>query len=409
MAIKWKSSKRFKPELVLKRIEAVRSIDENGRISYVGFELDECLPTLHSMLFFPAVAADVEKETLVWRALGRVEGDLTPASFLSALNLVLDEKLSVRDVDYFMLTSLSLDPAGLPKKIKILDSEIQFLPNGFPNKFSSWKDLIRENRVSIPETPSNYCKISVKVRAKSDGSAFHKAMKAVDLLRAVLCSMGNSRMQITHGASTFDPINVIRLGGRHTIHLSSGQGSRNGIWYEPSFAPERLHRFDKPEFATKNLRFAIRKMAKSNLQNVILASLLKFVRGFDQSDHNIAFLRLWSALEALTTPNSADYDMLIRRSAFLYRDNAYHLQVLEHLRSYRNANVHAGEESENARIYCFQLQMYFVDLIWFYIGNADKFSSVDDVGEFLDLPPDPIKLRSRRLLIGRAIKFVSPK
>lgn len=409
MPIKWKSPDRFKPAPVFKRIDSVRTVNESGSVSYAGGDIQECLPTLQSMLQFPPAAAEVDTQTLVWQGLSRVGARLTPDTFLTALNSILSEKLAARETNYFILTSLSLDSTGLPKVFTILDCRINFVSGAYPRKFKSREDIVTSYPLSILDTPDTYVKVIIKVRAKSDGAAFHKAMKALDLLRAILCMMANPTMQFTIGGSpSSDPINVIRLGSRHTIHQQNGERAREGLWYEPGFNPIRVYRFKKPEISTKNLRWALRRIAKSRFQAAMTSALLRFVRAFDQGDHNTAFLRLWSALEALTTPGIADYDKLIRRTVFLFRELDYHRQVLEHLRAYRNANVHAGEESESAKIHCFQLQMYFVTTAWFFIRNSTRFSSVDEVGEFLDLPPNPSELQRRLILIKGAIKFTSP-
>lgn len=409
MAIKWKSPERFKPAPVLKRIDSVRTVNEAGEVSYAGGDIKECLPTLQSMLQFPPAAAEVDTQALVWQGLSRVGARLTPDTFLTALNSILSEKLAVRETNYVVLTSLSLDPAGLPKAFSILDCQITFLSGPYPRKFRSRQDILKSHRLAILDTPDTYVKVIIKVRAKSDGSAFHKAMRALDLLRAILCLMANPVMQFTLGGlPSPDAINVIRPGSRHTIHQGNGESSREEFWYEPGFNPIKPYRFKKPEIVTKNLRWALRRIKNSQFQTVITSALLRFVRAFDQSDHNTAFLRLWSALEGLTTPGIADYDKLIRRTVFLFKDQDYHRQVLEHLRAYRNANVHAGEESESAKIHCFQLQVYFVAAAWFFIRNASRFSRVDEVGEFLDLPSDPSELQRRLVQIQRAIKFISP-
>ncbi len=407
MSIKWKSRSRFKPELILERIDDVRTVSDDGGVSYSGFEIYELMFILQSMLQFPSIAEEIEKDILIWRALSITGKSLMPESFLKALNSALDEKLKDRETDYIVLTSLSLDPEGLQKKIKILNCEIEFLAKGFPKKFNSRDQLLEKHIISVLDTPENYCKILVKVRAKSDGAAFHKAMRAVDLLRAILCLMANFAMQISFRTQSQDPINVIRLGSRHTVHYGDGKSSRDGLWYEPNFMPTRLHKFENAKIVVSKYRTLLRRINKSNYQEALITSLLLFVRALDHSNFDTAFLRLWSALETLTTPGVADYDKLIRRSAFLYKEHSYHKQVLEHLRAYRNANVHAGEESQNARIHCFQLQLYFTNIVKFYIRRSTQFTTLDEVGEFLDLSPDNTDLRRTLEKIKRAIKFTS--
>jgi hypothetical protein len=203
-------------------------------------------------------------------------------------------------------------------------------------------------------------------------------------------------------------VNVVRLGGHHTLHLTDGKSAREGYWYEPYFKPCSPHKPTEPARIAKNIRWAIRRITKSNFEKALVASLLMFVRGFDLHDHNAAFLKAWGALEMLTTPNQADYDKLIRRSVFLCDEVEYNRQVLEHLRMYRNANVHAGEDSENARIHCFQLQVFYFAVIWFCVRNGSNFDTLENLGEFLDLPPETTALEQRLKQIRRAIKFRNP-
>jgi len=409
MPVTWKSPSRFKPALILKRIAAVRTVNPTGGASYEGFELEDCLPTLQSMLQFPAAASEVDVQTLAWKALSRVGTDLNPDTFLDAINKTLREKLAVRQTKYFVLTELSLDPTALPSTQRILDCSIEFAPSGHSKRFDSRKDLFARHRLATTETPANYLAVKVEVVAKSDDAAFGKAMRSLDLLRALLCLMGNSRMEFSIGSSpSRQPINAVRLGSRHTVHLPDGSSSRDGLWYEPEFRPTKLYKPKKPEVVARNARWAMKRIKGSKYREALVSSLLRFVRALDHQDPNVAFVRLWSALETLTTPGRADYDKLVQRTAFLFRDNEYHTQVLEHLREYRNANVHAGEESSNARTHCFQLQMYYVNAAWFYIRNAIEFASLDAANEFLDLPPDPRELKRRAALIKRGIRFTSP-
>lgn len=117
-------------------------------------------------------------------------------------------------------------------------------------------------------------------------------------------------------------------------------------------------------------------------------------------------IRLWGAVESLVTPRRADYDALVRRCAFLFEDSDYHRQLLEHLREYRNSSVHAGEESDQAKTHCFQLQLYFVEIIWFHLRNSNYFSSLEETTEFFDLPQNIDKLQRLTSLCHRALKFI---
>lgn len=109
----------------------------------------------------------------------------------------------------------------------------------------------------------------------------------------------------------------------------------------------------------------------------------------------------------LTTPGQADYDRLVQRCSFLFKDAEFRRQLLEHLREYRNVNAHAGEESDRARTHCFQLQLYFVELIRFHLRNARLFGSLEEANAFLDLPARKADLERRLQLTRKALKFIS--
>lgn len=407
MPVKWKQASRFKPAVILKKIDSLRTVNPEGGSSFAGFELEECLPILQSMLVFPPVAAEVGASTLVWRGLSKVGNDLTPATFISAINAELKKSLSTKETDYHLLTSISIDSQDIPRRMRVLDAEIYLVSGNYPRRYSAHDSLIREHRLQMPNTPTTYCRAVVRIKAKSPSAAFHKAMRAFDLLRALWCLMGNSRMQLTFGTPSLKPINVIRLGSRHTLHYADGAAAHDGIWFEPDFVEAPIYRFKNPPIVMKNVRWALQQIARSTYGDRIIASLLRFVRALDDSDSNTAFVRLWTALEGLVTPGQADYDKLVQRCSFLFKEGAYHGQVLEHLREYRNSSLHAGEESESARTHCFQLQMYFVNLVWFHVRNAAYFRSLDEANFFLESPSDPVALKRRLSLVRRAIRFAA--
>jgi hypothetical protein len=407
MPIKWKSSSRFRPEMVLSKIDATRTVSPAGGATFTGFDLQELQPALHSMLQFPPAASEVDAASLVWRALTKVRGPLMPANFLATANAELTALLASREEEYRLLTTISIRRSDTPTLVSCLGAQVRFLSSDFPKRYKARDGLINEQQTGIPFAPSTYTKVLVSIRAKSQDVAFAKAVRALDLLRALWCLMGNSRMQITLGTPSLKPINVVRLGGHHTLHMPDGAAARSGIWFEPGYVEAPVFAFSKPAIAQKNLRLAMRRLRSSRYGERIIAALVQYVRAFDEADANTAFLRLWTAIESLTTPNVADYDKLVRRCAFLFQDTNFHKQMLEHLREYRNVNVHAGEYSDRARTLCFQLQLYFNALAWFHIRNSTFFQSLDEANSFLDCPPDKSAIKRQVLLAKRALKFLA--
>lgn len=407
MHVKWKQGPRFKPAVILKRIDTFRTVDPSGVASFSGFELEDCLPTLHSMLEFPPAAAGIDTSTLVWQGLGKVGLLLSPEAFLAAVNQGLRERLATKEQLYCLLTTLSLDKHDVSRRTVAFGCEIHVLDADFPRRFASRESLLDQHEVPAAPTPGSYSRVIVKTKEKSPRAAFHKAMRALDFQRALWCLMCNPRMQLTFGTPSLKPINVVRPGSLHTIHLNDGVYASDDIWFEPNFAEASLFRIDEPAFVKKTSTWALRQIGKSSYGDRIVSSLVRFVRALDESDSNSAFIRLWGALEALATPGQADYDKLVQRCSFLFKEGAYHKQVLEHLREYRNANIHAGEESDRARTLCFQLQMYYDKLLWFHVRNATYFRSLDEANYFLDSPSNAVDLNRRLELVRKAIRFTA--
>lgn len=409
MPLKWKKGPRFKPEVVLATISGVRTVNSEGGVSFSSFVLEDCLPALQSMLEFPAVASEVDKANLVWRGLTRVKSELTKENFLKAVNQELNENLAINEREYFLLTAISCNKNGLPKQIERIGAKIRFLDD-YPIKFQSERDiLLREHQVEVPATPNDYCKVTIEVKAKSASSAMHKGMRALDLQRALWCFIANPYMQLGFGKLNISPINVIRLGSQHTVHQKDGKRGADGLWFETNFRKNSIFRMESPEIFAKNYRWLLRKIAASPYRDRLIGSLIRFVRALDEPDQNTAFLRLWGALEAVASPNQADYDKLVKRCSFIFADSLYHQQILEHLREYRNSSVHSGEESDRARTHCFQLQFYFKELIRFHLQNSKLFRTLDEANFFLDSPGELEELKRRVDLANKAVLFRTPK
>lgn len=408
MPVIWKTSKRFTPALVLEKINTVRTVNPEGGASYADFGLYKNLPVLQSMLEFPPAAKNIDASTLVWSALGKVRESLTPANLIEAINRELNDRLATREEQYFLVTALSLDPIGFPKSFRNSGVLVRQLEKRHNIYLKEHRQVISDHRVPVAPTPSHYQWLIAEVKAKSPDAAFSKVMHAIDLQRALWCLMGNTSMSISLGGATLEPINVIRLGGSHTLHKTGGKSAREGLWFEPNFLPAKPYRFSKPAVVAKNSRWALRRIHDCKYGDRIAGALVRFVRALDQADADSAFVRLWGALESLVTPDVADYDALVRRCAFLFQDGQYHRQVLEHLREYRNQHLHGGLESAHARTHCFQLQMYFVQMVWFFIRHTTTFSSLREVNEFLDQPADVPTLKKQLALSKRALRFVSP-
>ena len=406
MRISWKKkNKNLKPAVILNSIEAIRTVSPEGRISFSGFELDDALPALQSMLEFPPAAIDFDKSVLVWKALSSITTKLTPEAFESAINTVFTAQNAPIDFDYHILTSVSFCPNGLNKRTTIGGSTIRLLDAEFPRKYGNRIEAIARAKIPVDPTPKGYTRVVIHVRAKNPYGTVTKVLRTIDLQRAILCLLCNYRME--YRGIEWIPINVIRLGGCHTVHYLDGKMATETVWFEPNYTEAPIYHLPQDNDLQKNLSYGLRRLFKSKYAAQLSDALLRYVRALDERDQNNAFIKLWGAVEALTSPGEAKYDLVIRRCSFLCPDTLYHRQILEHLREYRNQSVHAGDQSDVAKVHCFQLQRYFYNLIFFHLANVYEFASLDEANQYLDLPPDKGTLLKQKRMRQKALRFVS--
>jgi hypothetical protein len=407
MPVKWKNRNRFRPSVVLEEIEKSRTINEDGSVSFKGMWLSQNTAVLSSMLEFPEAAADMDKIDLVRSAVFSARPDLDPDSFIKSINSKLSNFLSRREASYSLLATLSMSVDGWPSVISIGDAKIRFFGRSFPKKYADRQRVISSEAkgLDVTESPSTYCAVGVDVLAKSEGVAARKALRVMDLLRGMLCMNGNAPMQFILSGPDYIPINVVRLGSFHTLHASDGSTIKNNLWYEPEYRQAEIFAFKNIDEVKKEIRFSIGRLTRSKIGGILSDSVVRYARALDEPNPSTAFLRLWGAIEMLLTPGRADYDLLIERCCFLYKDVDYVRQVLMHLRECRNSSVHAGHEGSEDRTNCYILQKYYIHLFRFLVHHSLRYDSLNEVHQFLDSARDVGVLKSRHKILRHAIAF----
>ena len=407
MKISWKNKNNLKPNVILDKIDSIKTVSSEGNVSFSGFELHEAMPVLKSMISFPGQSDGLDKDALVWKTISSIPEKLTPDAVINKINEIYRLQNAVRESVFHILTSVSLNTLLLQKTITIEGDKIRLQNADFPKKYSARHDAIRNSRLSIDATPRNYSRVIIVVKAKSPHTAVTKALRCLDLQRALWCLFSNSRMEII--GNEWEPINTIRLGGIHTVHNEDGSLASEMVWFEPNYTEAKPCNPKQPEIFKKNCTYACRLLSKSKYSKSIKDALLRYVRALDEKDQNNALIKLWGAIECLTSPGEANYDFVTKRCSFIFEDNTYHKQVLEHLREVRNQSVHAGDQEEKAKINCYQLQFYFYHLIFFYLRSATVFNSLDEANQFLSMSPNKDDLLKKKKLLVRALRFVSAK
>lgn len=415
--IVWK--KNFNPELLLKKIDNVKKVIEiNGKaaVSYAGgYDFHDAMASLSTMVSFPEKTKSLHKEEIISKAIHEVAklGELTKDKVLVEMKKLAKEQLSVKEQSFHVLTSISLRKPYLEFPFENKKLQIHILDAGYPDKYTGREDIIRENQhYGFQDNYRNYANVIIQVKAKSEREAMLEALDFIDLQRSVWCLLANYSVEY-FTSDTWQPINKIRLGQLHTLHRENGALiNENFFWYEPNFIKRALYFPENTAAFNSHIGLwgeGIKSIKNVSYRKSIYEALIRYVRALDERDPSIAMVKLWGALESLIVlSQNAQYELIIRRVSYLFAEREYHQQVLEHLREYRNSNIHSGEEGGNPRNCCYQMQYYFKRLITFHLAHGKDFSNLDEANSFLDLPANRETLLKRKKLIEKAIKFIEP-
>ncbi len=405
MRVNWKKNKNLNPDIILSKIDSIKTVSEDKKVSYSGFEYQDAMAVLVNMVNFPSHCDGLNHESIVSKAVSEIAKDhtLEKNKVMEKINNIVKEESATREHKYHLLTSISLSKPYPLKEIVIEEARVRIIGSDYPKKYSGRSELINRHS-NIAKTPENYAKVIVSLKDKSVKGAATKSLRVLDILRSFWCLFGNSSMEIF--GEQWRPINKVRLGSAHTVHKDSGKVASDNFWYEPNFSSATVFKPQKTDVYAGNCKWALKKLEDIPYGMTLKDALLRYVRALDEKDQNVALIRLWGALEVIAAPSEANYDLVTRRCAFLFAEHTYHKQVLEHLREYRNSNVHSGDQSEKAKSNCYQLQFYFYHLMLFHLRNEGEFSSLDEANSFLDLPTKKETLQNRKRLIEKAINFV---
>lgn len=411
MPIKWRNRKGLKPDILLKRVESL-IVRDGDRISFNGFDVFEVKVALETMIDFGENVSTSQREALVSRAVHRcAKTGLSADRFMSEINAGYTESQAKPDVEYFLLTTISLMPPFLFPDFKFGNCRIRLREKGFPKKFAGPRaELFRKHDLREEEAKGIYS-VVVSTQAKSPSDAADRCLEALNVFRAFLCLEVNARLTIDFGGRHGKkPINRVVLGECHTVHSASGEIAMNGYCYESNYVGMKPYKIAAKDhdIVCRNVRWLLRKTASMSYSRLLRRNLNRFVGAFDHPDHHSALIAGWACLESLATDQrEANNDAISRRCSFLYGDSEFHRQILEHIREYRNNTVHDGALANRPSTVCHQLQRYFRRLVYFYLRTSDLFESREEANAFLDLHHEPEALGRKARLLRLAKKIRS--
>lgn len=415
MPVSW--NKKYSPVEVIEKLEATRKSDDKGKVSFSGWGHQEFKTLIYSMLNFSEVMPEIDARQTVSRAIfiAGARGKITAKTLLTEINKLEKKYHSNPSERYALSTSISLSQSIVIPRIRFGRTQIIFEPS-LPKKFEkeASKILVSAKQSLFAEIPKNYLKVRVHISARSIHHAATQALDDLNLTRAIwnwVLNKGHT-FRFSYGGKP-KPVNKIILGPVHTIHEVNGiLAAKNNWWYEPTYlgaispySPKK----NESDIIIRSFLYAKELLKTHKYPEVLKSAFIRYTMALDERNWTTAFLKLWSILELLTDTTQAAYDVTIRRTAFLYQERDYQLQVLKHLREYRNSSVHFDKESSEIEIYLYQLKNYVEDLLNFHLRNHFGFQTHQESTEFLDLPYKDKILKTKIEKLELARKFFGYK
>lgn len=346
MCAAWNNNK-IDLTILAKKLEEKRTNDPPNSFDASNGIVSDIFSVIQLSLKFEKEIPENERRIIVRKSIFAVakKGVLTAKSIIGEVckQENLYKQLPLKK--YILATNLSLKFSDKLKRTKILNTTIVFsprLPKAFDRE-SALKSAKRHKIIDQNESQWGITYVRVYVKARTEHEAFTGAIDALDFLRGIWNFYFNHSVGRRMSSGVKQPVNEIKLGQIHTLHLPTGKMATETYWYEfNNFSSaqmlsvednwNQLYKFEK------TVRY---KVTKHRYRSEITDAILKYTRALDHNDLNNAFLSLWTLLENLTA-SVASYDEAIRRTLFLFRDREFHKQLLEHLRDYRNKTTHSG-------------------------------------------------------------------
>jgi hypothetical protein len=406
MCAKWVDKSENRIDVLANQLEKHKFHDSSG-YGFKGFEVDIYFTALESYFIFDEQIPQYERYFILYRAItsSAKTGKLTAKGILGNICKEENSYLNKPKNDYILATSISIKYFNELKKANRNNKSIKFNLS-LPQKFDQKKAIKSWKLYKLGEIPKSYTAVQISVKARNEHEAYNLAINELDLMRGIWSLFLSEYVVFGSSVTGAEPINKVRLGALHTLHFPDGKPATDGIfWYEPDYF-EKNNDISRKWIKVKSFEQKLRKYLSKHLYKKEMEDAIRrYVRALDYKDFHISFLELWIVMEKLTATTNAQYEKMVNKVAFLYKDVDLQKQVLQHLRLYRNSNVHSGERSERISNYVYQLKNYVENLMSFHINNYFKFSSIEETAAFLDLPTDSTLLKDRVNLLKKAIKY----
>ena len=332
-------------------------------------------------------------------------GKLSLDSVIPEIEMRTADYLRRHQKKFVLVTTLSIKWPSPIKRLTHNDARI-VISESVPRKFNRLHVQEKSLLPSVP--PTTYSFVQISVTARCEHSAAEKALRSLDIVRALWNLYFNRRKTWRITTARPNPVNGIVLGPFHTIHLPDGSAPTDLYWWEPSYIKESqpLDLTSEGQNIRKAERWLKSLFQNSPLRGFAEQALLRYVRALDAPDIKSSFLQLWSVLEYLTCTEKMGYERTIARALFVFKDKDYHQAILNRLRNERNQLVHEGRDSDQTELSLYNLLLYANESLMTLIQVAHQFENTQDFAVFLDLPSDSSALEQRGRALNRQVDAV---
>lgn len=405
------------PRALLTAIGKSARINQEGKITWDWSHLRIEHPLLGTIVLLDENGDELNQddaECITRRALqsvikSRGAGSLIdPPALLQEANSLLAAFLREESKEYMLVTSLSV--GSFPARcIKVEGCRV--MPLRTRDHYPYPEPLQDERRGTpnwSPSGPNHYKLIRVETSGRSVNEA---AARALDAL-AVLCGLWSlfatyGSWSMRFGRQERKPIGVIALGPFHTLHKPDGALASPGYWYEPDFVEQ--HKTFSPTKGwakiEKQRRWAMRKLSHLPFGDRLRRLIIRYAVALGKADLDVAFLHMWSILEALTDTVGTRYEETVNRATWIFPDRTLAKEVLSYLRCYRNQYVHAARSRENSDQVAYLVKSFIDPHLAGLLRNDFGVRNLEEYASCLSLPTCINELRTRRQRLGRALRI----
>ena len=412
MTIEWRDRKSAaNAKHALEKLQQTLGVNEAGGITLgFGGDFDLCVAIVAWCATFRGAVPESERTEIAQKAIidSKKAGEFTEESILKRISHGQRQYLNTRPQQYVLLSSLSVRYSRRIIRRTYPDAILRF--SATKPTYLSLPGPVQFVVKHEMKQPPHFMWVRTEITARDPKSAADLAINRVDRLRATWNLYRNLRRWRTTLGGTGKCVNDVIMGPIHTLHYRDGSAATEMFWMEtlPADSSAAKHLDNHTEMVAFE-RWVRTRLSKSPAEKSLSELLVRYVRALDENDLTSAFTKLWAVLEDLTATGRSTYDTTIRRTSFIFKDRSYHRAVLEYLRTWRNRVVHEGINAADAELFVNQLKSYVNELFLFLLNRSSKFSTLDEFGQFLDLPTDTRVLQKRVRHHELALSIFAPK